>query len=257
MISKTNLALLLGATTFLYASPGLARQVTARRSISAVQAGPVQSPTRPGARIDRVFADVDFFTTAWAFGAPYVRDAGRSVIRSTTPDPFLNSGGGSNGPVGFWEETTYFVFNGFDASNYPGPCNRAVLRVGTTFQSFGTTPSPSNPFFVSANAVTEDPELIDPTRASGPDSFFDFKESFIEPVEEDVVAITGDGVFEWDVTDLVNEWIANGDANFDYSLAMTGRSNLNPADTGGSGFFHGFFNSAEGPGLKARILVQF
>ena len=147
MITKTNLALLLGISGFLYAGPGMALQVTSIRP-----AGP-QTPTGQPSLKDTIRADVDFFTTAWAFGPPYVRDLGRPVIRSTTPDPFLNSGGGTNGPVGFWEETTYFVFNDFDASRYPGPCRRAVLRVGTTFQTFGTLPSPSNPFYISDKDV--------------------------------------------------------------------------------------------------------
>ncbi|MEM6673823.1 MAG: hypothetical protein AAF726_13345 [Planctomycetota bacterium] len=251
MLTKTNAALCLGLCGFLYAGPGMAHQVTSKTSL------PPQSSADGSRLVDRIKSDVDFFTTAWAFGAPYIRDTGRPVIRSSTPDPFLNSGGGANGPVGFWEETTYFMFNDFDATGYPGLCQRAVLRVGTTFQQFGTVPSPSNPFYISAHAVTEDPETIDPLDPTGSGSFFDFKSNFIELVEEDVVAVTGEGVFEWDVTDLVNEWIANGDANFDYSLAMTGRSGLNPADSGSTGFFHGFFNSNEGPGLKARIVVEF
>lgn len=194
----------------------------------------------------------DFFTTAWAFGAPYVRDSGRGTIGVSTPDPFLTSGGGTNGPVGFWEETTYFTFN-FDPAAFSGSVPSAVLQVETFLRPFGTIPSDINPFAISAHRVTDDPTSIDPTVGTGPGSFFEFKSTEIGAAE-DTVSITGEGIYEWDITGLVNEWIANGDTAFDYSIAMTGRIG-NPADTAGNGFFHAFANSGEGSGGLAAQLV--
>jgi len=67
--------------------------------------------------------------------------------------------------------------------------------------------------------------------------------------------VNGPGVVSWDITALVNEWIANGDANFDYSVAMTGRVG-NPADTADLGAFHAFVNREANPnGYYARISV--
>ncbi|MEM9420060.1 MAG: hypothetical protein AAGA25_13555 [Planctomycetota bacterium] len=194
----------------------------------------------------------DFFTTAWAFGAPFVRDAGRPTIGVSTPDPFLQSGGGT---VGTWEETTYFTFD-FDPSQFTGPVSNAVLEVETATRAFGTVPSVTDPFAISAHRVTSDPTTIDPSldsSSSDPLSYVNFNSTEFGAVE-DTVSITGTGIEQWDITDLVNEWIANGDVNFDYSIAMTGRVG-NPADTDSSGFFHAFVNSGEGPGQSAQLII--
>lgn len=195
----------------------------------------------------------DFFTTAWAFGAPYVRDDGRPTLGVSTPDPFLNSNGGANGPVGLWEETTYFTFD-FDPGAFSGPVPSAVLQVETFLRPFGTIPSATDPFGISAHRVTGDPLSIDPSVSTGTDSFFEFKSTEIGAAE-DTVFVTGEGIYEWDVTDLVNEWILNGDVNFDYSIAMTGRIGNLP-DTASSGFFHAFANSGGGSGgLPAQLVI--
>ncbi len=191
----------------------------------------------------------DFFTTSWAFGAPYVRDAGRTTIGVTTPNPFLFGSEPDNAA----EETTYFTFD-FDPGAFGGAVPGAELQVETFFRPFGTVPSAVDPFAISAHRVTDDPTTIDPNLPSGPGSYVDFKNSQIGAAE-DMVSVTGEGIYAWDITDLVNEWILNADANFDYSLAMTGRIG-NPPDTGSTGFFHAFANSGEGSGgLEARIVI--
>lgn len=194
----------------------------------------------------------DFFTTAWAFGAPFVRDAGRDSIGVSTVDPFLFDGTADQA----WEETTYFTFN-FNPGDYSGPVASAVLRVETVLRSFGTYPNATEPFAISAQRVLDDPTTIDGSLASGPGSYVDFKNDQIGAVE-DTVSLTDAGIFNWDITDLVNEWIANADANFDYSIAMTGRVG-NPVDldgTNGRGAFHAFVNSEGGlGGVTARIII--
>lgn len=191
----------------------------------------------------------DFFTTAWAFGAPFVRDAGRSTIGVSTPNPFLTGGGSENA----FEETTYFTFD-FDPNDFSGAVPSAILMVETFYRPFGTIPSETDPFAISAHRVLDDPTSIDPDLPSGPGSYLDFKNDMIAGAE-DTIAITGEGIYEWDITALVNEWILNTDTNFDYSIAMTGRIG-NPADTDSSGFFHAFANAGEGSGgLPAQIFI--
>ncbi|MEM6259723.1 MAG: PEP-CTERM sorting domain-containing protein [Planctomycetota bacterium] len=208
---------------------------------SALNAAPASASTV-------IPVESDFFTTAWSFGAPFVRDAGRTSIGVSTPAPFLTGGAPDFG----FEETTYFTFN-FNPGDFTGAVPSAVLEVGTVVRPFGTGPNVSSPFAISAHRVTGDPSGIDGALSSGAGSYIDFKTTEIGAVE-DTVSVTGAGVVQWDITSLVNEWIANGDTNFDYSVAMTGRVG-NPADTGSTGFFHAFVNSGEGTGTAARIIV--
>ncbi|MEM6690117.1 MAG: PEP-CTERM sorting domain-containing protein [Planctomycetota bacterium] len=197
--------------------------------------------------------EADFFSTAWAFGAPFLRDAGRTSLGVTTPDPFLQAAG-SGSPLGTWEEVTYFTFD-FQPGSFTSPIRTALLEVETLSRPFGSIPTPSNPFAVSAHRVTADPTAIDPAlnaSSAGP-SYLNFGASEIAGAE-DTVSITDVGIYTWDVTELVEEWIANGDANFDFSLAMTGRIG-NPADTASSGFFHAFANSGANSGQAAQLLI--
>ncbi len=104
-----------------------------------------------------------------------------------------------------------------------------------------TYPTAGQPFAISAHRVLSDPTTIDPSLSSGPGSYAEFKDTQIGAVE-DTQSVTGPALVSWDVTDLVNEWIANGDGNFDYSIAMTGRVG-NPVDTDEAGAFFGFVNT--------------
>lgn len=197
----------------------------------------------------------DFFTTTWSFGPPYVRgraDPTRSSIGVTTPNPFLQSTNGSNN----WEETTYFVFSDFASYDLPSTVTSAVLRVRAVTRLGGQVPSAENPFAISAQRVLSDPTAIVGTAASGAGSFVEFKNTQLAGVEDTVsVGVATPTSFEWDVTDLVNEWIANGEANFDHSIAMTGRFG-NPADTASTGFFHAFDNSESAAAqLPARLVI--
>lgn len=197
----------------------------------------------PASAVVDIPVDLDFFASGWVFGAPWVRDAGRASLGVSTTDPFLQ---------GFGEETTYFTFN-FDPGAFSGPVDRAILEVETVIRAQGSYPNAAEPFAISAHRLTGDPTTIDPMLASGPGSYRDFLANHLGPVE-DTVALTGAGIFQWDVTALVNEWIASGEANFEYAIAMTGRVG-NPADTEDSGAFHAFVNKGVGTGLAAHIIV--
>lgn len=193
--------------------------------------------------------ELDFYTTPWLFGPPYVRDAGRDTLGVSSLDPYLFDGTSDAA----WEETTYFTFD-FQPGDFGGPVDSAVLRVETVVRGFSTYPNETEPFAISAHRVLDDPTTIDGSLSSGAGSFVEFKNTQIGGVE-DTVSLTEPGIYDWDITDLVNEWIANGDANFDYSIAMTGRVG-NPVDTEDIGAFHSFINSEGGlEGLAAQIIV--
>lgn len=199
----------------------------------------------------------DFFTSAWSFGSPSkvlgLNDPSRTQLGVSTPNPFNFA----SAPNYAYEETTYFTFN-FDPSDYSGPVASAYLTVETKNRVLGPGitvpyPSPSEAFNISAHRVLSDPTAIVPTATSGPGSYVEFKNTQLGAVE-DTVGVTVPAIYAWDVTDLVNEWIANGDANFDYSIAMTGRVN-NPEDTDDLGAFHAFVNHETNSGYAARIIV--
>lgn len=197
----------------------------------------------------------DFVTTNWSFGAPYVRgrvEPTRSSLGVSTPNPFTQDATGADA----WEETTYFVFSNFASQGFTAPVQNATLRVRMVARPFGTLPSAATPFAVSAHGVTADPTLINPAAASGPGSFVEFKKNSIAgPLDTVSVQTSAAALYNWDVTSLVNEWIASGDASLKYAIAMTGRVG-NPADTVDTGFFHAFDN-AESTAAQygARLLV--
>lgn len=150
----------------------------------------------------------DYMTSGF-FQSNYVRgdEAGstRAVNRSTSPSIF-----------GVQGETTYFDFN-FDPSAFVGPVAKAVFRVEVVANGFFADPSVANPADISIHSLTASPlaAIDDNTQQS----FIDFRESQI--TSSSIVSTTsvdGLGVFEWDITSLVNEWIANGDANLAYSI---------------------------------------
>lgn len=196
----------------------------------------------------------DFFSTAWSFTAPFVRGnyetPARASLGVSTANPFLQGGASANSA---WEETTYFQFN-VSSLGLTSPVEKAMLRASMVTRPFGNAVSTAAPFYISAHQVSADPlTSIDPALASGAGSYIDYKGTHIGTAL-DTVAVTGVGSFEWDVTDLVNEWIANGETNADYSIAMTGRVG-NIADDANNGIFHAFVNLEANAAGAARLLI--
>ena len=181
----------------------------------------------------------DYMTSGF-FQSNFVRgdDAGssRAVNRATSPSIF-----------GVQGETTYFDFD-FNPSNFAGPVAEAVFRVEVVANGFFGDPSAGNPADISIHSLTADPlASIDDNVQQ---SFIDFRESQI--TTSSIVSTTtvdGLGVFEWDITSLVNEWIANGDANFTYSI---GTGALLDPDAGTA---IGFVNSSWA-GLTDEVVGQ-
>ncbi len=183
----------------------------------------------------------DLGTTGWSFGAPYVRDTGRTQIGVSTVNPFL---------AGIGEENSYFIFN-LDAGILAATAGMtAVLRVETEWRS-GV--GPMEPFFISAHRVTGDPAAILPNLSSGAGSYAEFRSARIG-ASESTVRHTLPGLYEWDVTALTEEWRLHGSLNFPFAVAMTARLG-NPADTDESGFFAGFVNKGESTSPNFARLV--
>ena len=165
-----------------------------------------------------VFVDQDYMSSGFFF-SDFLR--GES---STNPSDTVRAANRATSPVifGVTGETSYFNF-GFDPSQFSGPIDSAVFRVETVANGFFPDPTPSSPAEVSLHRLSADPlAVVDQSLESGPGSWLDFRDS--EITMSSIVSTTtvdGLGVFEWDVTSIVNEWIANGDANFAYSLGSS------------------------------------
>ncbi|MEM7754090.1 MAG: hypothetical protein AAF297_00475 [Planctomycetota bacterium] len=119
-------------------------------------------------------------------------------------------------------ETAYFSFD-FDPSLFSGAVPKATFVVESVSTGFFTDPSPGNPTEVSIHSLTADPlASIDINAPSGPGSWIDFRDSQITTSSiVTTTSVDGLGVFEWDITSLVNEWIANGDSNFAYTIGTS------------------------------------
>ena len=138
-------------------------------------------------------------------------DSGHSVHRTTSPV--------ISGVTG---ETTYFGFD-FDWASFGGSVPGATLRVETVANGFFPDPDPSNPAEISVHTLTADPLLVvDQSLPDGPGSWLDFRDTQIIPGSIiSTTTVDGLDVFEWDVTAVVNDWIANGDANFAFTVGMS------------------------------------
>jgi len=155
----------------------------------------------------------DFFTSAWAFGAPYVLDAGRDHLGISGPNPYGMDESGS------WAEVTYLTFDSSFLAGITSPLESAIL----TFTTTSRTGIPTALINISAHYLTADPATsINPALgASSPGSYFDFQSNHIGGVIDSVL-VDSHGVYQLDVTALVNEWLTNGDTNAAYALALAG-----------------------------------
>ncbi len=155
----------------------------------------------------------DFFTSAWAFGAPYVHDVGRDHLGISGKNPYGMDASGS------WAEVTYLTFGSGFLSGVSGTVTSAIL----TFTTTSRTGIPTALINISAHYLSADPlASIDPSlAASAPGSYFDFQSNHIGSVI-DSVAVDSYGVYQLDLTALANEWITNGNANVAYAIALAG-----------------------------------
>ncbi|MEM9066055.1 MAG: hypothetical protein AAGB51_11255 [Planctomycetota bacterium] len=180
------------------------------------------------------------------FGSDFLRGeeapSGRATNRVTSPEIFGVTG-----------ETTYFEFD-FDPTVFSGPVTEAFFQVETVATGFFPDVSAVNPAEISLHSLTADPlAAVDQSLGSGTGSWLDFRDSQV--TTSSIVSTTtvdGFGIFSWDITSLVNEWIANGDTNFSYTIATSAL--LDPEGGAAVAFVNSSF-SGIGDAFTARITV--
>ena len=180
-----------------------------------------------------VYTDRDYMTSGFFSADPQVRgdNDGRGVNRVSSINPF-----------GVFNENTFMEFDDHDWSSFAGPVDSAIFRVEMVSGGFGADSSEENPFKVSLHSLSNDPwTTIDHLAHSGPSYYQSFVND--EITTGSVVSTTsigGGGVYEWDITALVNDWIVNGNTNFAYTIALSGI-----LDESGSTFLQGVVNSSD------------
>lgn len=187
------------------------------------------------ARAVTIGADDSVMTSGFFTGTNLVRGyagEGRNTLRASTDGAFGLAGA----------ETIYVSFD-YDFSSFTGPV-QALLTVQSISGGFGADADAENPFTVSAHGVDANPltSITDDTNPSGPIHWLDFYEDHILPASGAAsTVINGFGTFTFDVSSVVNSWIAG--TNPFHALALTGKN-----DTSGADFLHGFLNNGENPG---------
>ncbi|MEL6797383.1 MAG: hypothetical protein AAFO89_11250, partial [Planctomycetota bacterium] len=108
---------------------------------------------------------------------------------------------------------------------------------------------------ISLHSLTADPlGTIDQNLPSGPGSWVDFRDAqFTSASIVSTTAVDGFGVFEWDITGLVNEWIANGNANFAYTLGSSAL--LDPEGGAAVAFVNSSASDLADGAVTARITI--
>jgi len=179
----------------------------------------------------------DVITSAFFQGTDFVRGYagdGRAVHRVSSDNAF------EAGP-----ETIYLQFSAADFASITSPVANASLSLTSVSGGFGADASAVNPFDVSVHGVSADPlsSITDDTNPTGPiDWLTFFNNEILTAAPEATTSIDGFGVFEFDVTDVVNDWISGNNTIF--ALAVTGKNDVQV----GNGFLHGFSNNSESPG---------
>ncbi len=186
----------------------------------------------------------DVMTSGFFQGANRVRGYsgdGRAVHRVSTDAPFGTAGA----------ETIYITFDPNSFVGISSPVPQALLSVTSTSGGFGADASTGTPFLVSAHGVTADPvaDITDDTNPGGPIDWVTFLNSNIQPTApESLTLVDGFGVFTFDVTGVVNDWLSGGNTTF--ALALTGSN-----DVSGVEFLHGFVNNSQTPGSTFLTIV--
>lgn len=180
----------------------------------------------------------DVMTSSFFTGANRVRGyAGdnRPVLRVSTDAPFGQAGA----------ETIYLAFAYDFTANFTGPVS-ARLTVESVSGGFGADAGPGHAFTVSAHAVLADPltTILDDTQPNGSTDWLNFYQQSIAPaVPAARTAVNSFGQVSFDVSAIVNDWIAG--ANPVFVIALTG---LN--DGSGQDFLHGFLDNSSTPGAS-------
>lgn len=162
-----------------------------------------------------VVVATDYMTSGFFVGPNFYRgnEAGsaRSTNRATSTSIFGVAG-----------ENAYFNFD-FNPGDYSGPVGSAVFRVEVVSSGFYGEDLTADAAEVSLHRLTADPlAAINPLFSSGPGSWLDFRNTQITASSiVSTSSVNGFGVFEWDVTALVNEWIANGSSNYAYAIGTS------------------------------------
>lgn len=187
-----------------------------------------------------VLVQSDYMTSGFFFSSnqDMVRgdetDSTRSALRATSTSIF--------GLIG---ETSYFAFD-FNPNDFSTPVAEAKFRIQVVNTTGGLpTPDAANPSVVSIHSLTADPlASIDDTDVNDPGSWLAFRDSQI--TTSSIISTTtvdGPGIFEWDITALVNDWIANGDTNFQYTIGTSLLLDAN-VDSNSGGDTVAFVNSS-------------
>ena len=183
------------------------------------------------AGVTSILTDRDYMTSGFFSMDPLVRgdNDGRLVNRVS-----------SNSPFGTFNENTYLEFNDFYWSSFSAPIDNAVFRISLVSGGFGADSDKSNPFDISMHSLTSDPwTSIDHHATSGGGFYQDFVNTEITASSVvSTITVAGNGVYDWDITALVNDWILNGDANHSFTIALSGI-----LDTSGGTFLQGLVNS--------------
>lgn len=196
-----------------------------------------------------------FATSNWAFGAPYRRDSwSGGELGISNSDPFqMAEGYAADGDpnqyqwnLKVWQETTYLVFN---SGSFGGASSvdSAVLSLATLGRS-GIPADLLEGMVISAHSLLEDPTKILYTSANpnaaaytpGSPSYDpsldyaynygSFQTNYLGNVAATFTHGADFGLYELDLTDLVNGWLADPNAPGAFALALTGTAAGNDPD---------------------------
>jgi hypothetical protein len=186
----------------------------------------------------------DVMTSAFFTGTNLVRgypgDA-RPTLRVSSDNAF------GTGP-----ETVYLTFNPAAFASYTAPVPQALLSVQSVAGGFNADATPDNAFQISAHAVNADPltSILDDTNPGGTIPWLDFFTNNILPAgPAATTTVTGFGEIQFDVTDIVNDWIS-GD-NTVFAIALTGKNDM----LSNGDVLHGIRNNTEAPGSSYLTVV--
>ena len=201
------------------------------------------------AQVGEIPVKTDYMTSGFFFASSgdFIRgdepNSGRATHRTTTPTFFGLAG-----------ETSYLGFDCNPAA-FSGWVPQAFLRVENVPTGFFADVSPGNPAEISVHSLTRDPLLaIDDTLASGAGSWIEFRDT--ELTTSSILStntLDGFGVMDWDITSLVNDWIANGTGNFAYTVGMSAL--LDPDPEAAVAFVNSSAAGLTGDEVTARIVV--
>ncbi|MEL6396452.1 MAG: PEP-CTERM sorting domain-containing protein [Planctomycetota bacterium] len=218
--------------------------MTKQTAVIAILAGTMSGIAT--AQPTELFVQQDYMSSGF-FQSDYLRGeesgSSRATNRATSTEVFGVTG-----------ETAYFGF-GFDPLAFSGPVEQAVFRVENVSTGFFPDVDPTNPAEISLHSLTADPlTAVDQDLAAGAGSWLDFRDTQITTASIlSTTTVDGFGVFEWDITDLVNEWIANGDTNFAYTLGTSAL--LDPDGGAAVAFVNSSFGGLTGEEITARIAI--